>query len=120
MSDIKAGDTVICIDSDLSGGALRLGNEYVVERIVTDSAVMIDGRVWDKTRFRKPVADETSGPVVRHIGLGFMRTGDSRSPMHMRLMIQNANWDVEVVANLDEHQFAALLAGQNITVECEL
>lgn len=125
MTEINTGDTVVCINADDSFGTFHYGGDYRVfaaKEPFTTRQVMIEGvdGWWDASRFRKPIVElvETS-TIIRHVGLGFVRTGDSRS-MHMRLMIQDADWEVEAIVDLDEHQFAQLLSGQNITVECEL
>lgn len=58
--------------------------------------------------------------VTRHMSLSFMQTLDSREPRTMRLMLQDTDWNVDVLVDLTEREFVALLAGQNITLECEV
>lgn len=56
----------------------------------------------------------------KHISLGFMSSSDVRKPRTIRLMVQSEDFLVETLADLSEHEFTALMAGQSIKVECEI
>lgn len=56
----------------------------------------------------------------KHISLGYMQSSDTREPRTMRLLVQSEDFVIETLADLSEHDFAALLSGQSIKVEAEI
>lgn len=61
-----------------------------------------------------------STPQTRNITLGFMSPGDTRQARTVRLMIQDADFQVLTLVDLSEHDFTALMAGQSVRVEAEI
>lgn len=58
--------------------------------------------------------------MKKHISLGFTSSGDVRQPRTVRLLVQDEEWRVDLSVELSEHDFVALMAGMNITVDTEI
>lgn len=58
--------------------------------------------------------------AIKHVSLSFMSSNDTRQPRTMRLMVQDADWTIETLIDLSEHDFAAFMAGQSVKVEAEI
>lgn len=56
----------------------------------------------------------------KNITLGFLASGDTRKPRTVRLMVQNQDFEVDLLVDLSEHDFTALLAGMNVKAEAEI
>jgi hypothetical protein len=55
--------------------------------------------------------------AARELSIGFIRHGDARKPVTVRVEIQDEEADVITSLDLTEHQWALVLSGSVITVE---
>lgn len=58
--------------------------------------------------------------TTRNVTLGFLAQGDTRQPRIVRLMVQDADFTVLSLIDFSEHDFTALMSGQNVKVEAEI
>lgn len=65
-----------------------------------------------------PVEQAIEAKGKRNVSLGFISSGDARKPITVRIQIEDDSTGIVMASlDLDEHQFAGLLAGRVLGVE---